>query len=657
MGSILFWNLNHFVVLESTTKRGVVVVDPAVGRQRVDWEQASRAFSGVALLFEPMLGFERSRKTVGSAARYLRPLFAQRATVGRSVVISVLLRLFALAVPLMVATVVDRIVPYGDKELLFAVGGGLAVIVFFNLAASVIRGLLLLDLRLLVDRETTLGFLDHLVALPYAFHLRRTAGDLTLRLRSNAVIREVLTTGTLSALLDCAFAAVYLALLIVISPRLAALALLLGGLQVAVLLLARGPVRRTTSDTLAATARSQGYAIELLAGISTIKATGIERAAVAEFRDLFEGELSTSQAQTRVSVLVEAVTNSLGIASPLVVLAYSTLQVLDGSLSLGTALAANSLAAGVFGPLATLVSSGTALLGLRSYFERLDDVFDVPVEQHGLAVRPAPVLSGAIHCEGVAFAYSALTPLVVADVTLRVDPGETLALVGRSGSGKTTLAMLLVGLNQPTEGRVCLDGEDLSEIDLTTLRQQVAVVTQDPYLFARSIRDNIAFGRPDLTLEDVERAAEQACILGDIAAFPQGLDTVLSEGGASVSGGQRQRIALARALARGPKILVLDEATSHLDTMTEREVYEQLRSLTCTRIVVAHRLSTVEAADKVAVLDQGRVVEFGRPDALLAQRGPYWSLVRGQMLLDSPTTSPRPVKAARPATKRARVSG
>jgi ABC-type methionine transport system ATPase subunit len=303
---------------------------------------------------------------------------------------------------------------------------------------------------------------------------------------------------------------------------------------------------------------------------------------------------------------------------------------LNGGLSVGDMLALAALSAGFLVPIATLVTTGLQLQLLGSYMQRINDVLDAPTEQQDRHVRRAPTLSGRIAAEGVSFRYSRLAPLVVEDVSLEVEPGRTLAIVGRSGSGKTTLGRLLLGLYRPEAGRILYDGIDLAELEARSVRSQLGIVTQRPYLFGTSIRENITLTDPSLDLDAVVRAAKLACIDEDIAAIRRGYETLMIDGGASLSGGQRQRVALARALAHSPSILLLDEATSELDALTERIVHNNIAGLGCTAIVIAHRLSTIAGADLILVMERGRIVERGTHQELLALRGRYHELIASQ---------------------------
>ncbi|HEV2890016.1 MAG TPA: peptidase domain-containing ABC transporter [Frankiaceae bacterium] len=653
-GAMLFWDLSHFVVLEDVTRRGIVIVDPAVGRRHVPFEQVRKSYAGVAILTEPAEGtFEKRPKRPNGVWRHVAPLLEQHGTLRRAIATSLVLRVLPLGLPLLQVVLINRVVPVRDQGLLLVFVTLLASMVAFQFLTSWVRSRLLLDLRMRVDQRTTLGFLEHLVALPYAFHLRRSSGDLMMRLRSNTLVRELLTTGTVSGILDGLFATLYLVLLFVISPTIGFVTIGLGAAQVLVMLVSRPATQRLATESLQAESKAQGYAFELLAGIGTLKSSGTEARAVDEFSRLFRGELRVALARGRLSSVVDSLTGTLTMASPLVVLTIAGLLVLEGGMSLGTALAVNTLAVSFLGPLASMVTTALSMQVLSGYVDRLNDVFDTPREQAGREVREAPRLKGAIEARDVRFRYAPLSPLVLDGVSLEVSPGSTVALVGRSGSGKTTLAHILLGLYEPTEGCVRHDGIDLAELDAGSVRRQFGVVTQEPYLFATSIRENIAFGDPNMSLEDVREAARLACIAEEIERMPLAYDTLLSDAGASLSGGQRQRVARARALAQRPSVLLLDEATSHLDAVSEAAVHKNLMDLGCTTIVVAHRLSTVAHADTILVLDQGKVVEHGRHTTLLRKRGAYHALVTAQLGAStrSRTASPRPARRGTTATR------
>jgi ABC-type bacteriocin/lantibiotic exporter with double-glycine peptidase domain len=557
-------------------------------------------------------------------------MLRQSRNIARVIATSLLIRLAALGLPLLTALVVDEIVPRNDHRLLLVLTAGVGAVIGYNFLAAFLRANLLLELRTRLDMGLTMGFIDHLVKLPYSFFLRRSAGDLMMRLQSNTMVRDILATGTLSAVLDGSFASLYLILLFVVSPVLAVVVLVLALLQITVMVLAWRRNQRLMSGSLQAQADTQSYAYELLAGIETLKASGAEHRAAEHWGGLFTDQVNIDLTRGRLTAAVDSAMSTLQLAAPLVILMVGTFQVLAGHMSLGTMLSVAALGAGFLGPLASMVSSCLQLQLLTSYMQRINDVLDTPREQHGEQVRPAPRLSGQIRAADVSFCYGKLAPSVLSDVSLEIQPGQHIGIVGRSGSGKSTLAHLLLGLYQPTSGRIEYDGQDLAGFDAGSVRRQVGIVTQRPYLFGSSVRENIALTNPELPLEAVAEAARIACVHDDIAAMPMGYDTQLHDGGASVSGGQRQRIALARALVHRPSILLLDEATSELDTVTEQKIYTNLDAISATTIVIAHRLSTIRNADLILVMDQGRIVETGTHEQLLARGGAYTALVHAQ---------------------------
>ncbi|HUS32513.1 MAG TPA: peptidase domain-containing ABC transporter [Kofleriaceae bacterium] len=630
-GSILHWEFNHFVVFERMTKAGAVIVDPARGTRTIPEKQLREAFTGVALVFEPGGAFEKRRAGSGRFRWYMSQVFTQTKLVTRIFVTSLLLRVFALALPLLVALVVDRVIPRSDYGLLTIVALGLGGMLVFQALTSLIRSHLFLQLRTNLDTRLTLGFVDYMSRLPFDFFQRRSAGDLMMRVNNNATVRELLTSNMLSTLLDGILVLGYLGLVVWLAPMMAAVVGALGVTQVLLFYATRRRYRELLANSLDAQARSQSYLVELFAGMATLKASSAESRAVERWSNLYVDELNVSLERGRLSAVVDAVRGFLETASPMVILGVGAVEVIRGEMTLGHMLAVNALAIALLAPLSSLVQSALQLQLLGGYMDRIDDVLAQAPEQRGDQVAKPPRLTGRVAMQGVSFRYAERAPFVVQNVTLDIRAGTTVAIVGRSGCGKSTLAGLIAGMYQPSEGKILFDGHDASRLDLRALRRQLGIVFQQPYLFQGSIRSNIALTDPAIPLDRVVGAARMACIHDDIDRMPMAYDTIIADGGSSLSGGQRQRLAIARALVHNPSILVLDEATSALDAETERRVSENLARLNCTRIVLAHRLSTIIAADMIIVLDRGEIVEAGTHHELLARGQHYRNLVAGQL--------------------------
>ncbi|MFH1130384.1 MAG: peptidase domain-containing ABC transporter [Pseudomonadota bacterium] len=633
-GAILHWEFMHWVVFERLGRDGVHVIDPAVGRRFVPMEHMGRSFTGVALTFEPTDTFEPGGTGQKRVWKYLKQMVGKSGLFSRIVVMSLLIQFFALVVPFVTGILVDKVVPRGDYDLLLVLGLGAGILVTFHFLTSFLRAHVLLAFQTQLDTKMTLEFLEHLINLPYSFFQERSAGDLMMRLNSNTRIREILTSGALSGVLDGSLVTLYLILIFVTSFKIGLLVLGLGTLRVFVFLVARRRVRDLMSQTLSESAKSQNYQVQLLAGIETLKACGSEHRAVHHWSNLYVNVLNVHLTRGRLNAFLHSFGSALQLASPVVILAVGGIQVLEGELSLGTMLALNALAVGFLGPLSSLIETAFEFQTVGSYFDRINDVFDTPREQEAGEVTEADRLRGDVTLERVSFRYGPTEPLVVKDISYEIHKGEFVALVGPSGSGKSTLAKLLVGLYQPTSGRVLYDGNELAKLEMRSVRRQVGIVAQDPYIFGATIRENIAMADPTIPFVRIVQAAKLAHIHDEIVAMPLGYDTIVSDAGASISGGQRQRVALARALVQEPAILLLDEATSALDAINEKKIQEELAALRATRIVIAHRFSTVVDADKILVMDRGRIVEQGTHEALLEKGGKYKELVAAQMESD-----------------------
>jgi ATP-binding cassette subfamily B protein len=625
-GAILHWSGNHFVVFVDVGPHGVTVLDPAFGERLVPHEAAALKLSGVAVVVTPTRSSQRARRSRTPRLAPYRPFVAGaarplRQTVGWAVAAQAL----ALAYPLLLKHVVDDAGAGRSHNagvlVVLAVGAGAAY-----LLAAVGRLLAVLALERAVDVGLSTGVLRHLVALPWSFLSRRSNGDLALRLRSTVVVRQILTSAALSGLLDGALVVLYLGLVAAIDGWFALLTLAVVLAQGLVVWLTWPRLRRAAAEALEAQTRSQDELLEIVENLEVLKASGAAARAATDWQPRLTEEVRAAIASSRLGGLVDALLTTLRFVTPLLLLAVGLERIDAGALTLGEMLGATALAAAVTAPTAGLLGTVCSLSTVAGYLDRLDDLLAAKPERTGGRPFRARAAS-AVELREVSFRYSGLLPPALRDVSLVIEPGEHVAVVGASGSGKSTLAMLVATLYEPSTGVLLFDDVDLAEYDLAELRHRIGVVSQGTSLLRRTVAENISFGRDDVSHRQVVAAAKAAAIHTDITALPSGYATRLGNGGSGLSGGQLQRLALARALAGRPNLLVLDEATSALDGATEERVHVALGTLRCTRLVIAHRISTVERADRVVVLEQGEIVAQGTYTSLRRREPAFRALL------------------------------
>ena len=626
---IAHWEANHYVVVEEVGDTHARVVDPATGRKNITREEFDHSFSGLVLVMEPGEDFLPLRGRRGETLRFLLGWLPRSpGLIGAIFAVSALLTLLGVVPALFIRYLIDRIVPTGGQEVLLVVGAGLIALVSGQALVSFLRSELLLRLRIRIDLRLMTTFLRRLFGLPYRYFQLHGTGDVLTRASSGMVLRETLSSHTLSLVLDSAMAILYVLLLWFVDSRVGAVALGAAVLQLVIVASFSRRVRETNRAEIAALTEAQTQLVGSLAGAETLKSTGAENVALSRWEVLYRKQLLSTLRKDTVTNRLELILEAVRVGAPLALLWTGAWLVLDGGMTLGTLIAANTLAGMALAPIASLARTHHSLQAAAVHVRRLQDVFDEPPERGG---KTAPPLKGTIDLQGVSYRYNKDSPRTLTNIDLRVPAGAMVAVVGRSGSGKSTLGRLMLGLYQPDRGRILYDGEDLADLDPRSIRSQCGVVVQDNAVFSGNLLDNIRINSPDASMDDVVRATQVACLREDVERMPLGLFTPLGERGSGVSGGQRQRIGLARALVSKPSILLLDEATSHLDTVTEERLQTNLRALDCTRVVIAHRLSTVRDADLIVVVDDGQIVERGTHEELLAMDGTYSSLLTGEL--------------------------
>ena len=606
---VLHWDLNHFVVLAQVTDREAVIHDPAAGRRRMGLEELSRHFTGIALELAPAADFrpldERRRVR-------LKDLTGPVTGLGRSLaqvlLLALLLQALALLAPFYMQWVVDGAVVSEDRDLLTVLGLGFLLLAGVQVAISALRSWVVLYLGTSLNLQWLANVFAHLLRLPVSWFEKRHLGDVVSRFGAVATIQRTLTSSFVEALIDGVMAAATLAMMLVYSPGLAAVAV--GAVAAYGLLRAAyyGPLKRATEEHIVHAARQQSHFLETVRGVQSIKLFGRQEERRARWLNLAVDAVNRAVAVQKLTLGFRSANGLVFGAERVAVVWLGALQVLDAAFSVGMLFAFLAYKEQFSARVAGLVDKAIELRMLQLQGERLADIVLAPAENDPCAAPP-PVEDASIEVRGLSFRYSDTEPFVLRDCSFRIAPGESVAIVGASGGGKTTLVKVMLGLLAPTDGQVLVGGVDLQKLGVDAYRRLVGTVMQEDPLFAGSIADNVSFFDPDPSQEAIERCTRLAAVHEDIAAMPMGYHTLIGDMGAALSGGQRQRILLARALYKQPRILVLDEATSALDVQRERRVNEAVRGLALTRILIAHRPETIASAERVIVLQGGRVAQ------------------------------------------------
>lgn len=637
--AVAHWEGNHWVVLYRVDEKHVRVADPArAGHRRIPREEFLEKWSGYTSVVgytDRLAEAPEAKTSLAWVKPFLRPHL-------RLVLVAVALAIVAaaleLVLPILTQVVVDRVLPRGDLDLLWVLMAAIVAVLLAITGATLVQRYLLSKVAVRFD-VATLDFLTgRLLDLPMSYFSTRRTGDIERRLLGARQVRAFFIQSGVQALTSATQLLAAVALMVFYSWKLALVYLATVPAYAGLMRFSAKRLRPMYDNLEEAYGRYSSAQIDAIRGIETVKALAAEQALRRLMLLRFQ---SLADRVFRTEFLVLAYQGSLQLvafASFGLFLLVGSIEVVHGNLSLGEFVAFNALVALATAPLVTLLSLWDQGQLARVLFDRLDDVLGPEPEQGADRdrLRTVSTLEGRVELHGVGFRYGGPeAPAILEDVTLAVEPGETVALVGRSGSGKTTLIKLLAGLLEPTEGEIRYDGFELRTLDYRTLRRKIGFVLQESYLFDDTIAANIAFGDPHPDPDQVAWAARVANAHEFVERLPLGFETRVGESGLRLSGGQQQRIAIARALYHRPPILLFDEATSALDTESERAVKESLDELLVgrTSFVIAHRLSTVRDAHRIVVLERGRLVESGTHDELMARQGLYFYLASQQLEL------------------------
>lgn len=567
---------------------------------------------------------------------FIPSLVKHRKLLGEVLLISFMLQLFALVSPLFFQVVMDKVLVHRGLTTLDVLVIGLVAIVIFESVLNALRAYVFSHTTSRIDVELGARLFRHLMALPLAYFQARRVGDSVARVRELENIRSFLTGNALTVVLDVFFSVVFIAVMLFYSVPLTLIVLVSLPLYLGLSLAVVPVLRQRLDHKFARSAENQAMLVETVTGIQTVKATALEPAFARRWDKQLAAYVSASfKTQNLASVAHEGV-NLIGKLVNAATLWYGAHLVMDNQLTVGQFVAFNMFAGRVSQPIMRMAQLWTDFQQTGISVARLGDILNTRTEVPPTSAAQLPPVKGRITLDNVVFRYRPEAVPVLNGISLDIKPGEVIGIVGRSGSGKSTLTKLVQRLYVPEQGRILVDGIDISLIDAAQLRRQVGVVLQENLLFNRSVRENIAITDPAAPIEAVVRAAQMAGAHDFISELPEGYDTLVGEQGSSLSGGQRQRIAIARALFSNPRILILDEATSALDYESEAIIQRNMAGICQGRtvLIIAHRLSAVRHAHRIIVVEKGKIVEVGPHDALINKpQGLYahlWKMQGGQ---------------------------
>lgn len=617
---ILHWDLNHFVVLAKVGKSRVTILDPAVGERKLSFAEVSDHFTGVALELTPTAEFKPQKATPAVTARQLTgPVRGLWRALAQILLLSVALQVFVVLAPFYMQWVVDQVLVSADRDLLTVLGLGFGLALVLQIGIGLLRGWSVVYLSSRLGLQWMGNVFAHLLRLPLDYFEKRHLGDITSRMSSVQAIQRTLTTSFVEAIIDGLMAVVTLGLMLFYSWKLALVTLLAVILYLGIRAIAYRPVRDRTEQQLVAGAKQQTHLLESLRGMQSLKVAGEESQRRSTYDNLMHDTVNQEVRLARMGLGFNSASQLVfGIERIAVIWIGATLA-LQNVFSVGMLIAYLAYKDQFAGRMAALIDKWVEFRMLRLHGERLADIVLTPPEEQATQPEALPPAATRIEVENLSFRYGDGEPWVLKDCSFTVETGESVAIVGASGCGKTTLVKLLLGLLPPTEGSIRIGGHDLHKIGPRNVRTIVGAVMQDDQLFAGSVADNISFFDPEMDQVRIEQAARLAAVHDEIAAMPMGYHSLIGDMGSSLSGGQKQRVILARALYRHPKLLFLDEATSHLDVMKERLVNDAVKALELTKVIVAHRPETIASADRVLVMEQGRIIQELRPQQAPAE--------------------------------------
>ncbi|MBF0623046.1 MAG: peptidase domain-containing ABC transporter [Magnetococcales bacterium] len=633
--AIINWKGYHWVVVFSISAKSATIGDPERGLRTVSLKTFAKEWTGYTLLLKPTEKFDQLENSP-PPLRQLFPYFNRyRKTIFEILFASVMVQIMTLTIPLFSKFLLDEVILKEEQRWLASGLTAVFCLIFMNAIMTWLRQEMALQVGMRANLKIITQVYQRLLRLPLSFFESRKEGDIISRFEEHKKITQFITNSGLQMLVNLLTAFLYIAVMLYFHAELTAVACVFLLFHIVAMIYITPRIRQAFRETFVKGAQAESHVIESLQGVGTIKALGANHYSRWQFDNLYAGLVNTffgGLRYTQASTLLAQLADHL---SGIAVLFYGATLVPMGELSVGTLIALTLLTRALHQPATEILESWDALQEALNAVDRLNDILEkdpeyLPAQMDSNRIH-IPRARGHIRFESVTFRHTSDNRHnIIQNINLNIQPGERVMLVGRSGSGKSTLLKLLYRFHEPTNGRILLDGFDIDDLWLPSLRESVGFAGQKPLIFQGSIRDNIAIVRPNASLKQIQQAAELAEAHRFISATPGGYDALLAERGSNLSGGQRQRLALARMFLLDPPILVLDEATSALDPITETRVLNNINSHFTGRTIIAipHRPRFCESADQIVVLNKGIIVESGNYETLIKRRGLFHHLMR-----------------------------
>jgi ABC-type bacteriocin transporter len=627
-------SLLHYVVIHKISKKEVIIADPAKGIVKYTPEEFFKIWTGVLILLVPTPTFQKGNETKGLFARFFSLLIPQKRMLTSIFLSSILFTLLGILGAFYFKFLLDEILPYNLEKTLHIISIGIIALTIFKVLLSAFRSHLLIHLSQKLDVSLILGYYHHVLSLPMNFFGTRKTGEIISRLMDASKVRDAISGATLTMMIDTLMVLVGGAILYTQNAYLFGITLIIVPIYAVIVWAFQKPYEKINRKQMEDNAVLTSYIVESINGIETVKAYNAERKANLETETKFIKLLRSIFSLGLANNLQGSLKGFVQAVGGIVILWVGAVQVLKGNLTMGQLITYNALLAYFLDPIQNLINLQPMMQTAVVAADRLGEILDLDPEKsenEDKKIRPAS-LKGSIQLKNVDFRYGT-RELVLKNINLEMKSGEKVAFVGESGSGKTTLIKLLMNFYRHEKGDILINENNIFDIQIDALRERIAYIPQDTFFFSGTIEENLSLGLSDDTdLEHVVEACKVASAHEFINELPLRYNTMLEENASNLSGGQRQRLAIARAILKNPDILIMDEATSNLDSTTERAISETINSFEgITTIIIAHRLSTIMRCDRIYVMDKGEIIHSGTHDELMKQRGKYYELWKDQL--------------------------